>query len=169
MVAQSTSLRAQGILEELKKCGVTHIVWLPDSESRFMYDAIQGESSLTLVPVCREGEAMAVAAGLFLGGKSPVVLIQNTGFFESGDSVRGICLDLKLPMLLMIGYRGFETEKSMTDSAGIFLEPMLKTWGIPYYIVEDDRHVSRISRAFREAQAASKPVGILIAKEYDEL
>ncbi|MBI2887133.1 MAG: hypothetical protein HYY02_07980 [Chloroflexi bacterium] len=167
MVTKTPSLRARGILEELKRCGVSHIVWLPDSESTFMYDAIHNEPSLTLVPVCREGEAMAVAAGLLMGGKTPVVLIQNTGFFESGDSIRGICLDWKLPMLLMIGYRGYES-KPMTDSAGIYLEPMLKTWGIPYHVIEEDSQVSRISQGFREAQSGPRPVAILIAREYDQ-
>src|SRR3972149_12284559 len=95
------SLKARRILDELKGCGVTHIVWLPDSEARFMYDAIMSDPDLTLVPVCREGEAIAIAAGLRLGGKEPVVLHQNTGFFEAGDSVRGVALDLRVPLLLL--------------------------------------------------------------------
>src|SRR5262245_5552648 len=84
---QATSLRPQRVLDELKKCGVTHVVWLPDTETTYMYNAIQNEPTLMLVPVCREGESMAVALGLTVGGKTPVVLIQNTGFFESGDSI----------------------------------------------------------------------------------
>ncbi len=35
---------------------------------------------------------MAIAAGLMLTGKRPVVQIQNTGFYEACDSIRGICL-----------------------------------------------------------------------------
>ena len=168
MADRAPSLRAQGVVNQLKRCGVTHVVWLPDTESKFMYDAIQAEPSLSLVPVCREGESMPIATGLMLGGKTPVVLIQNTGFFESGDAIRGVCLDLKLPLLLMIGYRGYEGEGvPMQDSAGVFLEPMLKTWGIPYQIVEDDAHAPRIYQAFQEAQARSGPVAILIGREYE--
>ena len=168
MADGASSLRAEGVVNELKKGGVTHVVWLPDTESKYMYDAVQSEPSLTLVPVCREGESMAVALGLMMGGKTPVVLIQNTGFFESGDAIRGICLDLSLPLLIMIGYRGYEGEgKPMQDSAGAFLEPMLKTWGIPYYLVDDDSHTPRISQALREAQTSSRPMAILIGREYE--
>ena len=168
MTTQASSLRAQGVVNQLKQAGVTHVVWLPDTESKFMYDAIQAEPSVTLVPVCREGEAPAVAVGLIAGGKKPVVLIQNTGFFESGDSIRGICLDLKLPMLLMIGYRGYNGPgQSMQDSAGVFLEPMLKTWGIPYHIVEDDNDAHYISEGYAEAEKASGPVAVLIGREYE--
>lgn len=167
MVTQPASLTAQRVLDALKETGVTHVVWLPDSEANFMYNALQADPGLALVPVCREGEAMAVAAGLMVGGKTPAVMIQSTGFFESGDSVRGICLDLRLPMLLLLGYRGYESEKPMTDSAAIFLEPMLKTWGIPYEIVAEDRDLPRVGEMFRQAQAGSSPAAILIAREYE--
>ena len=167
MTAKSVPLTAARTIEELKKCGITHIVCLPDSASRFLYNAIKSKPEFTLVPVCREGEAIAIAAGLLLGGKQPVVMHQNTGFFESGDSVRGLALDLALPILLMISYRGWQHGSPMTDSAGIFLEPMLDTWGVKHYLVESDEDVEKISLAFKETHQTRKPVAILIGKEYE--
>src|SRR5947208_15494091 len=102
MAVSPGTLQAATVLDELRSCGVTHIVWLPDSETGYMYEAMLA-SDVTLVPVCREGEAIAVAAGLIMGGKRPVVLIQSTGFYESGDSVRGLSLDLRFALLVMIG------------------------------------------------------------------
>jgi len=166
MTTKSTALTATRVLEELKKCGITHIVWLPDSEARFMYDAMMSQNEIKLVSVCREGEAIAIAAGLIIGGKKPVVLHQNTGFFESGDSVRGIALDLHLPILIMLGYRGWRRDTPMVDSAAIFLEPILNAWGIKYYLVESDEDVGNISIGYKEAQQNNKPVAILIGREY---
>jgi sulfopyruvate decarboxylase subunit alpha len=160
-----TSLKANRILKELGKCDVTHIVWLPDSEANFMYGAMMSQKEIALVPVCREGEAIAVAMGLQLGGKKPVVLHQNTGLFESGDSLRGLALDLKLPLLLMIGYRGWLHGDPMTDSAGVFTEKILNTWGIKYYLVESDDDVAKISSAYNEAHETNRPVAILIGAE----
>ncbi|MBA7696842.1 hypothetical protein ES703_105494 [subsurface metagenome] len=167
MTTHSTSLTSRRVLDELKKCGITHIIWLPDSESRFMYEAMMSQHELTLVPICREGEAIAIAAGLMLGGKEPVVLHQNTGFFESGDSVRGLALDLQLPLLLLIGYRGWRRDAPMTDSAAIFIEPILDTWGIKHYLVETDEDVERISMGYKQAHETNKPVAILIGREYE--
>lgn len=167
MTTHSTSLTAVRILDQLKKCGITHIIWLPDSESRFMYEAMMSQHELTLVPICREGEAIAIAAGLMLGGKEPVVLHQNTGFFESGDSVRGLALDLQLPLLLLIGYRGWQRNTPLTDSAAIFIEPILDTWGIKHYLVEADEDVERISMGYKQAHETNKPVAILIGREYE--
>ncbi len=131
-----------------------------------MYDAMMSQHDIALVPVCREGEAIAIAAGLTLGGKNPVVLHQNTGFFESGDSVRSLGLDLRLPLLLLIGYRGWRRDGSITDSAAIFIEPILNTWGIKHYLVEADEDVERISIGYREVHETNRPVAILIGREY---
>lgn len=163
----STALTAHKILDEFKKCGITHIVWLADSETRFMYEAMMSRREFTLVPVCREGEAIAIAAGLMLGGREPVVLHQNTGFFESGDSVRSLALDLQLPLLLLIGYRGWRRDAPLTDSAAIFIEPILDAWGIKHYLVEADEDVERISMAYKEAHETNRPVAILIGREYE--
>jgi sulfopyruvate decarboxylase TPP-binding subunit len=159
-------LQAASVLAELERCGVSHIVWLPDSETGFMYRAMVG-SPFALVPVCREGESMAIAAGLIMGGKKPVVLIQSTGFFESGDSIRGLCLDLRLPLLLLIGYRGYTGRGGQpSDSAARFLEPVLDAWGIPHSIVDSEDAISTIGTAYKRAQETSHPVAVLIGQEY---
>jgi len=117
--------------------------------------------------VCREGEAMPLALGLVLGGKTPAVLIQNTGFFESGDSIRGICIDLKLPLVTLIAWRGYEGDgQPMSDTAGLYIEPILKTWGVPYQVVDEDAHTPRIAEAFRQAEAESRLAAILVSREY---
>jgi sulfopyruvate decarboxylase TPP-binding subunit len=164
--AGAPELTAAGVLGALKGCGVTHLVWLPDSEAGFLYEALQRDPEVALVPVCREGEAMAVALGLAVAGRRPAVVIQNTGFLESGDSVRGVMLDTGFPFFLMIGYRGWSAGREMTDSAGRFTEPVLRAWGIPYHLVEDDRDLPKIGQAYRQAQEGDRPVAVLIGREY---
>lgn len=169
MTSKGTSLTAGKIIAELRKCGITHLVWLPDTESQIVCEAVVGQPDFNLVPVCREGEAIAVAVGLWLGGKEPVVVHQNTGFLDSGDSVRSLALDLRLPLLLLIGYRGWRRDSPITDSAAIFTEPILDAWGIKHYLLETDEDVERISLGFKEAHQTEKPVVILIGREIGEL
>ena len=161
-----TVLHPAAMIAELKSNGVTHVVWLPDSESNFMYRQLLNEPDIDLVPVCREGETMAIAAGLWVGGKKPIVLIQNTGFMESGDSVRGIGLDINMPLVMLIGYRGWDRHGPARDSAARFIEHILHAWGINYYLVETDDDASRVTMAFEEAERTSKPVGVLIGSEF---
>ena len=163
MAVQETRLTGEKILDELKKCGVTHIVWLLGSELRFMYEAMISQKEITLVPFCREGEGVAIAAGLILGGKKPVMLYQNAGLYEAGDSIRLVSFELHLPLLMLIGYRGWRE----TDSAGIILEPTLDAWGIKYYLVQSDEEVEKVSIGDKEAQETNKPVAILIVREQE--
>ena len=159
-------LTPAAVLGQLTKNRVSHVVWLPDSETNFMYHHMVADPDLRLVPVCREGETMAIAAGLWVGGKRPVVLIQNTGLFESGDSVRGLALDINLPLVMMIGYRGWTRHGVTPDSAATYTEPILHAWGIRYYLVETDADVNRISLAFEEAEREQRPVACLMGAEY---
>jgi len=158
-------LHARIVLEQLQRLGITHIVWLPDTETGALQAAFAA-FPFTVVPVCREGEAIAIALGLWIGGRNPVVSMQNTGFFEQGDSLRGLALDLHLPLLLMIGYRGWRHGAPMEDSAAIYLEPLLRAWGIPYFLLERDEDVGVIAQAYRLAHTERRPVAVLIGSEY---
>ena len=166
MTTPEVVLHPSAIVEELKKNNFTHVVWLPDSETNFMYQLLTNEESLDLVPVCREGETMAIAAGLWVGGKKPVVLIQNTGVFESGDSIRGLGLDVNQPLVMLIGYRGWSRHGITTDSAARYIEHILHAWGIDYFLIETDEDADRISVAAEEAERTQKPVAVLVGTEF---
>lgn len=153
---------AARITDELQRCGVTHVIYLPDSRTRSLRDAVERAPGLTLVPVCREGEAIGIAAGLILGGKEPVVVHQSTGLFEAGDSVRALALDLGLPLLMLIDRRDWLPRPPAADSAAVFIEPVLRSWGIRYRSVGAEGDVGAISAGLAEAREKKEPVVILL-------
>ena len=161
------SLSPESVLSQLKSNNITHVVWLPDSETNWLYLLMKNEPSIELVPVSREGQAFSVAAGLATGGKKPVILIQNTGLLESGDSLRGWCIGLKTPVVMLIGYRGWTRHgKNAFHDVAKFTEPFLIAMGINYYLVENDGDIDRITYAFEEADENKKPVAVLVGDEY---
>ncbi len=169
MLRRGPLARAELVRNELEACGIEFIIWLPESESRYFYESVTASSTMRLVQVCHEEEAMGVYTGLYLGGKKAAVLIQNTGFLHSIDSFRGLVLDIGMPMLLLLGYRGYHgmlEGKTPVDSAAVFTEPILDALGISHYLLDTDEDVRNIGRAFREAEATNRPVAILIGREY---
>ena len=166
MTTHEVVLHPAAVVEELKKNDISHVVWLPDSETNFMYQLLTNEPTLDLVPVCREGETMAIAAGLWVGGKRPIVLIQNTGIFESGDSIRGLGLDINQPLVMLVGYRGWSRHGITNDSAARFIEHILHAWGINYYLIETDEDADRIGVAIQEAERTQRPVAVLVGTEF---
>ena len=163
---QAAILNPETLIAEFKKNGVTHVVTIPDSETNYLYELMKEQPWLDIVPASREGQTMAIALGLIVGGKVPVCLIQNTGMMESGDSIRGMALDSGFPLVLVVGYRGWNRHGVITDSAARYTEPFLIAMGINYYLVERDEDGSRISVAFEEARANNRPVAVLVGDEY---
>ena len=164
--AEEAQLSPETVLEEMKKNGVTHVVWLPDSETNWLYLLMQAEPSLHLVAVSREGTAFSTAAGLSVGGKTPIILIQNTGLIESGDSLRGWGLGLNIPVVLLVGYRGWTRHGVTQDTAATYTERFLHAFGINYCLVESNVDAPRISVAFEEARRTKRPVAVLVGDEY---
>ena len=127
------------VVAALEAAGFTHLVWLPDSHLG-TWDAALSGSRLGPVRACREGEAVAIAAGLMLGGAKPLVAIQCTGFFEAGDAVRNVVHDLKLPLKMIVGvrsYRAFREGKSK-DNCAHFAEKLVAAWELPFEWVAPD-------------------------------
>ena len=156
---------AQRIVDELKKQGITHAVGVPDNGSARIYEHLRAEPDIEVITVTREGEAFAIASGLFVGDKKPVIIIQNTGFLESGDAIRGTVISMQIPVVIFIGYRGYHNRDSSgqwVDSVAALLEPTLKAWNVPYELLETDADIDCIREAFQKAAATSLPTALLL-------
>ena len=159
-------LTASKIHRALKEQGITHVVGLPDNLARVFFRGLLADPELEVIKVCREGEAFAIAAGLYIGGKQAVVLIQNTGLLEAGDALRGTAWNMKIPQVILLCYRGFKSlngDLRRVDSAALFTEPTLEAWDIPYEIVCHDGDLDKLRSAFPKARRASKPFAVILA------
>jgi sulfopyruvate decarboxylase TPP-binding subunit len=75
-------------------------------------------------------------------------------------------LSLNIPVVLLVGYRGWTRHGITTDTAAVFTERFLNAFGINYYLVENDADAPRISVAFEEAGKIQRPVAVLIGDEF---
>jgi sulfopyruvate decarboxylase subunit alpha len=150
------------LLDEL---GITHAVTIPDSTIGQWQGAIAERGRTRLVRVCREGEAWQVAAGLYLGGANPLVMIQCTGLFESGDALRNAVHDWKLPLFAMIGYRSYLNQDTLPgDTCLVFTEPTLDAWKLDYKLLTDPSQFPIIADHYRATRDAGRAGVILIAE-----
>ncbi len=163
--------RGQLIVDQLKRCGVEYIVWIPDSETRFLNAAMESDPALNIIRCCSEGEALAIVAGLHMGGKGAVVLIENNGLFDAGNALRWVA-DSKFPLVLLVGFISY---RYMTETPegriwnddywpGVrdLTEPFIKAFDIPYHLVDSDEDTKLIFEAFEQAERRSGPVIVLL-------
>lgn len=162
-------MKAALIVAELERHGVTHVVGLPDNGTRALFECLAAGGDFEVIGVTREGEAFALASGLYLGGITPVVVIQNTGLLETGDALRGTAYNMGVPLVMLVGYRGIQTLEpgaERVDTAAAFSEPTLKAWDIPYWVLRADAEVAgHMAGAFRTARQRSLPAAVLLAGE----
>ncbi len=159
-------LDGPSIAAALQSCGITHVVWIPDSELGTWDAALAAADGLSLIRVCREGEAFALAAGLWLGGKKPIVLIQCTGLFEAGDALRNVLHDMKLPLFFVVGVRSYYAHQqgATADTCPVFTEPILRAWQIPYVVLDNTSSAADLADTYRQAQAENRAGAVLIAE-----
>ena len=155
----------QQIASLLLDIGISHVVTLPDSTIGAWGDAIETSSGLKVIRPCREGEAWGIAGGLYLGGSTPLVLIQCTGLFESGDALRNIIYDWKLPILSIIGYRSYLDQSVLPgDTCLTFTEPILDAWKLPYRLITAPTQYDEMQAFLAAARQARTPAVALIAE-----
>lgn len=156
-----TGVEAAGILRSI---GISHVVTVPDSTIGQWERDIQS-AGIHLIRVCREGEAWTIAGGLYLGGAAPLVLIQCTGLFESGDALRNTLHEWKLPIHAIIGYRSYLNQDNLPgDTSLVFTEPILAAWQLDVLFIRSRDELGAIAGHYRACQAAGKPGVALLAE-----
>lgn len=180
------------LAEGLAALGITHVVGIPDNTSAPLFDLLATSGLPTLLTVTREGEAFAIASGLWVGGKRPLVLIQNTGLLESGDAIRGTMLRMRAPIVTVVTCRGYGLMRARgidparqggmardldtgdllidpeLDAVALLAEPTLRAWGIPTRWIEPDEDlVDAIARGLLDAEERTLPVALILSTALD--
>jgi hypothetical protein len=154
------------VVRAIEAAGFTHVVWVPDSHLGTWDAALHASPAVRLVRPAREGEAVGIAAGLMLGGARPLVAVQCTGFFEAGDAVRNVAHDLKLPLKLLIGVRGWRAHLAgkTADNCPIFAEPVVRAWGLPFEWFDPFAAGADCAPALAQLAAGDGPAALLWAE-----
>lgn len=171
---------AREALRCLTARGASHVIGVPDNGTAPLFAAAAADPAVTSLVVSREGEAFAIAAGLWIGGAQPVVVIQNTGLLESGDALRGTVTRMGVPLVCIIGYRGAASlaragageaaepaaepellRRADVDSAAVMTLPTLRAWGVPTEHLRG-ADLAALDRAWDRATAEQRPVAVLL-------
>ena len=163
--AVAVSVPAGVIVDELRKLGITHVINVPDTHQRTLLAELSRQSEIRLVTACTEDEAIAINAGLWIGGQRPVLSIQQVGLLAALNNVKGIAMDARIPTCMLVGYFGRDVNRPARDNPATavrLIEPTLEAWGIAHFPLERPEDLDAIQEAYRWSLEQSGPSVVLI-------
>ena len=155
------------IYEALKACDVKIVSALPETWLVHLIRMADEDPDMTLVRIAKEEEAIGISAGAHLAGVSSAALMQNHGFLAAINPIVSLALLYKIPLLMLISYRGHMGEKDPWQTqGGLATEPLLRALNIPIWHLNETRDITRrIKDAQTLAHAALHPVALLLSRE----
>src|SRR5437764_13166711 len=155
------------IYEALKACDVKIMSALPETWLVHLIRMADEDPEMTLVRLAKEEEGIGISAGAHLAGVNSALLMQNHGFLAAINGIVSLALLYKIPLLMLISYRGHmgETDPWQTQG-GMTTEPILRALNIPIWHLTDHRDIyRRIKDAQTLAHASLHPVAVLLSRE----
>ncbi|MFH1327486.1 MAG: sulfopyruvate decarboxylase subunit alpha [Candidatus Bathyarchaeota archaeon] len=118
------------------------------------------------IPATREDEATGIAAGAYLGGKRPVILMQNSGLGYSLGAFTSLAILYRLPILLLITWRGYKGKDAPQHRImGSATLNLLKEIGIPYRILSKHGVNKVIDWASQTLEKKQTPTALVIKRD----
>jgi sulfopyruvate decarboxylase subunit alpha len=131
---------AGGVCEGVHASGVRDVVYVPDNPLSHVLDAFEEQfRDVRLILATREEEAFGIAAGLYLGGRKPAVMLQSSGIGNSLNALTSLVLPYQIPMLIVVSMRGDAGEwNSAQVPMGRAVRAIFDAIAIPHVTVESD-------------------------------
>jgi len=102
---------AAGVCAGLYACDSRDVVYVPDNPLSHVLRVLHERyPDVRTTVATREEEAFGIAAGLYLGGKRPTVMLQSSGLGNSINALTSLFMPYQIPALVIISMRGDEGE-----------------------------------------------------------
>lgn len=170
MSHQQFSIPGSIAFATLQRNKVDHVVTVPDWVQLALHDRLnKADSGIKVINCCNENQTVTVAAGLTIGGKRPLLMMQNQGLYNCLNTLRAVCLDAHIPMVFMVGQFGWEFDrigKPATESGRSMvrlMEPFLKAIEIPFHLLECAADMSKLDEAYAQAERERTAVVLLVS------
>jgi sulfopyruvate decarboxylase subunit alpha len=158
---------SQLIYDALRGCDVRLLSALPETWLVHLIRMADDDPEVTLVRLAKEEEGVGISAGAHLAGVKSAMLMQNHGFLQSVNGIVSLARLYRIPLLMLISYRGeFGERDPWQTEGGAVTEELLRALDIPFTRLDDPVHVAaRIRKAQTLAESSLKPVALLLCRD----
>ncbi len=156
-------IESDSFVQALQDVGFDFFTGVPDSILAGIIATLMERGLYT--PSVREDEAVAMAAGAYMAGKVPAVLMQNSGLGTSLNTLLSLNLIYRQPCLLVVSWRGFEGKDAPEHLVmGRSMTQLLDTVRIPHRTLSEQTAVSDLRWVAETFMGQRIPVALLVKK-----
>lgn len=151
-------------LDLLHENGFSFATGVPCSYFSRLINEFENIETISYIPATREDEAVGIASGVAFGGARAFVIMQNSGYATTGDALTSLAQLYKLPMLLIISWRGLEPDRDFPEHSlmGEVTEETLTVYRVPYGELQDEGWQETIETILTKMDETSRPVALLV-------
>jgi phosphonopyruvate decarboxylase len=147
----------------LDRHGFDFYTGVPCSLVEDLIVALEGDRTAAWIPAVREDVAVGLAAGAWLGGRRPAVIMQNSGLGTSLNALASLSLMYGFPALLLVTWRGFGGRDAPEHIlTGEITPSLLDLLRVPHKTLDAAHAAELLAWATREMDARKSPVALLV-------
>ena len=160
------TLEGPPILNALKASGIEIMVSVPDIvTSEGLLRPISTDPGLRHIRVCKEDEGVSICAALSYCGIRALLMMQQTGMYDSMNAIRAIGAGYGLPVCMLIGLQGAVPEEDPRRSEQHIVRcalPALDAIEVEHHLLRGADDVRAVAPAIDGAYERSAPVALFI-------
>lgn len=156
---------AQTFWNGLKGRGLNFFAGVPDSTFQNAYNVMVNDPEIRYVPAVREDVALGVASAAYFAGRLGGVVMQNSGVGNIVNPLTSFSLMYKIPVLLIIGWRGYGGPPNDAPEhwiMGVKTPEIFDLLEVPYEILEPDNLEPALDRLLSAMEQRSVPGALLV-------
>jgi sulfopyruvate decarboxylase TPP-binding subunit len=152
------------IFQYFKKNKIENFVGVPDSTLKHFIN--EGLKNKKILIANREEEAIGIGAGMILANSPTIMFMQNAGFANSISTITSLIQLYKIPMIFLIGWRGYlKDDAPEHEKIGQIQPKLLKNLCLPNRILTDTTWEKNCKWALTKIKK-NEAVALVIRREF---
>ena len=161
--ASAEPFGARELYRGLKAGGIDFAVYLPDGTLPPVERLLRADADIQTIQCAREDEGIAIAAGAFLGGKTPVALMESSGLGYAALILARIQVQRTPVLLIASRNRVLDEPYDYHAASRMVGDGVLGGLNIPYLVADDPARLATIvEKAAVTMRGQRTCVGLLI-------
>ena len=157
-------LTQKQIFDYLFNNGIENFIGVPDSTMKHFID--EGFKKNKIIITTKEEEAIGIAVGMSLSQSNSLVFMQNAGFANSLSTITSLVQLYQIPMIFLIGWRGFlKNDAPEHTKIGMIQPKLLQALSLQSRIIDGKKWKVSCNWALKLIKE-KKPCALILKRDF---